>query len=143
MHPTRIFKKPSELNEAWQNYKKHLEQEAIKWAKVQYVGKEAQRVTDAPPMPYTFSGFKVWARREIGCVEQYFTNQDDCYDDFIGICSHIKEEIRDNQITGGLLGVFNASITQRLNNLKEQTENVNRNDNRTILNIDPLSSENE
>jgi hypothetical protein len=42
----------------------------------------------------------------------------------------VKNEIRENQILGGLLGVYNPSITQRLNGLtdKIQTEqNVNIN----------------
>ena len=34
----------------------------------------------------------------------------------------LKEEIRENQILGGLLGFFNPSITQRLNGLVEKQE---------------------
>ena len=55
-------------------------------------------------------------------MEQYFTNQDKLYNEFIGICRAIKQEIRENQIIGGLLGFHNPSITQRLNNLVEKTE---------------------
>lgn len=121
-HPTRIFKTPKELEEAWEKYKESRRKEGEQWLKVQYVGKDGERVTDAPIMPYTLEGFKVYCRNKYGCVEQYFKNQDDDYDDFLPICSHIKEEIRDNQITGGLLGYFNPSITQRLNNLSETTE---------------------
>ena len=36
----------------------------------------------------------------------------------------IKKEIRDNQIIGGMLGVYNANITARLNNLVEKTEDM-------------------
>jgi hypothetical protein len=35
----------------------------------------------------------------------------------------VKNEIRENQILGGLLGVYNPSITQRLNGLTDKTEN--------------------
>ncbi len=45
------------------------------------------------------------------------------YQEFVSICSHIKKEIRSQQITGGMLGMFNPSITQRLNNLVEKTDN--------------------
>lgn len=67
-------------------------------------------------------GFYVFCYDRYGNVEQYFTNYNEQYDDFVSICSRVKKEIRDNQITGGLLGMYNPSITQRLNGLKEQTE---------------------
>jgi hypothetical protein len=55
-------------------------------------------------------------------VKQYFLNKDGLYDDFVTICSHIREEIRADQITGGLLGKYNPSITQRLNGLTDKQE---------------------
>lgn len=124
MHPTRIFRSPDELELAWKAYKEHLIEEASKWLKVQYVGKEGDRVTDELKLPYTLDGFEVFCYNNYGCVEQYFRNKDGLYDEFVSICSHIRKEIRENQITGGLLGVYNPSITQRLNNLVEKTEDV-------------------
>ena len=124
MHPTRIFKNPEELENAWDSFKENLKEEANQWVKVQYVGKDGDRVTEPQKVPYTFEGFKRFCRKNYGEVEQYFTNQDNLYKDFIGICRAIKEEIRENQIIGGLLGFHNPSITQRLNNLVEKTEDV-------------------
>lgn len=122
IHPTRIFKTPEELKSHWEKYKLHLEEKAKAWAKIQYVGKDGKRVVDYPPMPLTLEGFYVYCRTNVGEVKQYFINQDKIYNDFIAICSHIKEEIRDNQITGGLLGFYNPSITQRLNGLVEKVQ---------------------
>jgi hypothetical protein len=122
MHPTRIFKEPKELQQAWEEYKEHLKIEALQWVKIQYVGKEGQRMEDAFKLPYTFDGFNVFCYNKFGVIRQYFLNQDNLYDDFITICSHIKEEIRANQITGGLLGIYNPSITQRLNSLVEKVQ---------------------
>ena len=119
MHPTRIFKSPEELEHAWTLYKESLREEALEWVKVQYVGKDGDRVTDPLKLPYTMEGFEVFCYKNFGTVEQYFKNKDEYYTDFVPICSHIKKEIRSNQITGGLLGVYNPSITQRLNNLSE------------------------
>lgn len=121
-HPTRIFKKPEELKKAWEGYKVNLKKESHKWLKIQYVGKDGDRVADPQKLPYTLEGFKRYCRENHGEVEQYFTNQDNYYSDFIGICHAIKEEIRENQITGGLLGFYNPSITQRLNGLTEKSE---------------------
>jgi len=122
MHPTRIFKTPDELEHAWKLYKKDLLVQAADWLKIQYVGKEGQRMTDAMKLPYTMDGFEVFCYNNYGCVEQYFKNKDGYYTEFVPICSHIKKEIRSNQITGGLLGVYNPSITQRLNSLQDSTK---------------------
>ena len=124
-HPTRIFHNELELSKAWKEYKEFLITESERWLKVQYVGKNGQRVADGQKVPLTLEGFKRFCRENYGCVQQYFDNQDGMFNDFLVICSHIKEEIREDQITGGLLGFYNPSITQRLNNLKEQTEQTN------------------
>lgn len=122
IHPTRIFENELELSKAWKEYKESLNEQAKEWLKVQYVGKDGQRVTDGLKVPMTLEGFKRFCRENYGEVGQYFNNQDGLYADFIAICSHIKEEIRENQIIGGLLGIYNPSITQRLNNLVEKVQ---------------------
>jgi len=137
MHPTRLFKKPEELAQAFEEYKQSLKDEAKNWPKIQYVGKDGNKVTDYPVMPYTLEGFKRFCRVKYGEVDHYFKNTSDYYTDFGPICSCIKEEIRENQIIGGLMGFFNPSITQRLNNLKETTETTTT-ANVRILNVDPL-----
>lgn len=122
MHPTRIFKHPDELEAAWKAYKENLEIQAHDWLKVQYVGKDGDRKTDPQKVPYTLEGFKRFLRENYGDCHAYFVNAGNLYDDFVTICSRIKEEIRENQIIGGLLGFFNTSITQRLNNLVEKSQ---------------------
>jgi hypothetical protein len=122
MHPTRIFKEPEDVLKAFEEYKTDLLEQSNEWVKIQYVGKDGDRVAEPQKVPMTFEGFKRYCRKHYGEVEQYFTNQDDYYSDFIGICRAIKEEIRENQIIGGLLNFYNPSITQRLNNLSEKTE---------------------
>jgi hypothetical protein len=126
MHPTRIFKTPEELEAAWQLFKENLKEQSKEWVKVQYVGKDGERVEEPQKLPLTLEGFNRYCYNNYGEVEQYFRNKDECYDDFVGICSRIRQEIRDNQIIGGMLGFFNASITQRLNNLvdKQEVENT-------------------
>ena len=70
-------------------------------------------------------GFEIFCWNEVGDVEQYFKNINKAYDEFLPICSHIRKEIRRDQIEGGMVGQYNASITQRLNGLKEQVEQTN------------------
>ena len=133
IHPTRIFQTDSELLDSWNQYKSYLIDEAKKWPKIQYVGKDGQRVEDYPVLPYSLDGFEVWYYAIYKkYIHQYFENKDGYYQDFVAICSHIRKEIRSQQITGGMLGMFNPSITQRLNNLTEKTENTNVNKNYDI-----------
>jgi DNA polymerase II small subunit/DNA polymerase delta subunit B len=67
-------------------------------------------------------GFEIFCWDIVGCVEDYFKNTNKAYEEYSPICSRIRKEIREDQITGGMVGQYNASITQRLNNLKEQVE---------------------
>lgn len=124
-HPTRIFHNELELSKAWEEYKEDLKVQAKGWPRIQYVGKDGMRVEDYPVLPFVLEGFYVYCRKHYGCVKEYFLNRDGYYDAFTTICSHIKEEIRSQQITGGMLGAYNPSITQRLNGLKEQVEQTN------------------
>ena len=118
---TKNIETPERMWEHFQAYKEDLKEKESEWEKVQYVGKDGDRVTDNPKLPLTFEGFKRFCwEKGIGYVEQYFVNQDKLYDDYMGVCSHIKNCIRENQITGGLLNFYNPSITQRLNGLVDQ-----------------------
>jgi hypothetical protein len=137
IHPTRIFRTESDLLKAWNEYKEYLKEESIKWEKVQYVGKDGNKVKDYPKLPLTMEGFEVFCYDRYGTVKHYFDNKDKLYNEFGAICSRIRTEIRADQIAGGLLGFYNPSITQRLNNLKETTEQ-NINHSLPILNLDPL-----
>lgn len=121
-HPTRIFNTTDELLEAWKGYKENLTEQNKEWLQIQYVGRNGERKADPLKVPMTFEGFKRYCRENHGEVEQYFTNQDEYYTNFIGVCSHIKDEIRECQIVGGLLGVYNPSITQRLNGLTDKQD---------------------
>ena len=143
VHPTRIFKTPEDLEKVWNDYKEDIKIKEKDWKKVQYVGKDGERVTDSVKIPYTLEGLKRYCWDEkIGRIEQYFVNQDEDYTEFLSVCARIKNEIRENQIVGGMNGFFNPSITQRLNNLKEVTES-SITQNIKLLNIDPLDSSND
>lgn len=122
MNPKRNYETPDDVKKAFEEYKEHLEVESQKWVKVQYVGKEGDRKTDPYKLPYTLEGFYRFCRNNKGDVRQYFLNFEGLYADYLTICSDIREEIRENQITGGLLGIYNPSITQRLNGLVEKSQ---------------------
>jgi hypothetical protein len=87
-----------------------------------YVGKDALEVDRKKEKPLTFIGFQNYLDDEniITDVTDYFENKDGRYSNYIRICSRIKRNIHDDQITGGMTGIYNPSITQRLNNLTDR-----------------------
>ena len=90
-----------------------------------YVGKDADRVMRQKPRALTMEGFENWLFEQdiIASVDQYFSNERDAYTEFTGICRAIRQIIRQDQIEGGMAGIYNPSITQRLNGLVDKTEN--------------------
>jgi hypothetical protein len=58
----------------------------------------------------------------VGYVHQYFVNQENMYNEYLNICMRVRKAIREDQISGGMVGQYNPSITQRLNGLVEKQE---------------------
>ena len=123
----KYIETPEKLYELFEEYKTEVKGDPI--LVHDFVGKDGDSVHRKKEKPLTMAGFDVFVMKNEGVrskgVEQYFTNQGDLYGDYIGICSRIKKEIRADQIAGGMVGIYNPSITQRLNNLAEKTENTN------------------
>lgn len=93
-----------------------------------WVGKDADEVFREKERCLSLEEFEDWVADNGGpwSLEHYFANTDNRYQDFITVCARIRRSVRADQITGGMAGIYNASITQRLNNLVERTENNNK-----------------
>jgi hypothetical protein len=109
----------------WQHfeaYRRSVKEKPIK--KMVFVGKDGNRDDEERERPLTMDGFQNWLddNEIITDVTDYFENKEKRYNDFVRICSRIKRNIRQDQIEGGMAGIYNASITQRLNNLKESIQ---------------------
>jgi hypothetical protein len=76
--------------------------------------------------PLTQVGFRTFAADRGQSVQDYFANYEGRYSAFTTICSRIEEAIRQDQIEGGMVGQYNASITQRLNNLTERVDTTTK-----------------
>lgn len=94
-----------------------------------WVGKDADQVYKEKEKPLTIEGFENYLEDQevINNLSNYFANTNDAYSEFSTICSRIKRNVRQDQIEGGMVGIYNPSITQRLNSLVEKTENTNTN----------------
>ncbi len=121
MGKKKYIETPEILYELFEKYKKKVHENP----RYNYQLDRTGKVVPIPlRVPLTFEGFKVYCYNEKGSVKHYFDNTDNDYEEYRHICSYIREEIRQDQIEGGMVGQYNASITQRLNNLidKQQHE---------------------
>ena len=105
--------------------------------KIEYVGKEGVRVETPIERPLILDGFYSFCQNKIGCVHQYFKNQDDLYDDYMPIVTRIRDEIRNEQIDGGMCGSYNSTITARVTGLYDKQE-ITTTSTIQLLNNDPL-----
>jgi hypothetical protein len=119
----RNLDSPEQLYELFTKYKDNVK--ANPRMKHIFGGKDFEERCEPLECPLTMEGFEIYCWDKVGVIEQYFKNSDKRYDEYIPICSHIRKEIRQDQITGGMVGQYNPSITQRLNGLKEQVEQTN------------------
>jgi hypothetical protein len=122
---TKNIETPEKLWEIFLAYKNYVKENPIK---VQdYVGKDGDAVYRDKERPLTIEGFECYCFENgiIGDLSHYFANTGSRYSDYVTICSRIKKMVRKDQIEGGMAGIYNPSITQRLNNLIEKVEQTN------------------
>lgn len=133
----KAIKNPEELWEHFINYKNLTKANPI--IVVDFVGSRGQRDERPKERPLTIEGFENYLEdmEIINDMSNYFANTEGRYTEFSTICMRIKRTVRIDQIEGGMAGIYNPSITQRLNGLVEKTQ-TDLNANVNILNIDPL-----
>jgi hypothetical protein len=93
--------------------------------KVVFVGKDGLQKDEPLERPLTMEGFELYVA-DLGIalgLDDYFANTREAYSDYSAICNRIRKAIRRDQIEGGMVGQYNASITQRLNGLADNQNN--------------------
>ena len=119
---TKYIETPEILWAHFENYAKWVK--ANPRVKHVFVGKDGNSDYEKLERPLTLEGFENYCA-DNGIIQDlghYFANTDDKYSEYCTICSRIKRAIRQDQIEGGMVGQYNASITQRLNNLVDKQE---------------------
>jgi len=123
----KLIESPEKMWELFVAYKESAKGKPI--LVQDFVGKDGMEVRRERERPLTMEGFEcfVMDNTEINYPDlcHYFSGTDESYKDFFAICSRIRREIRQDQISGGMAGIYNPSITQRLNNLVEKTDTKN------------------
>jgi len=125
----KYIETPEKLHKLFEAYKKHIKAHPIK--KMDFKGKDAEKVYYELEKPLTMEGFENYVAKnglnQAG-LAHYFANTNEKYNDYLTICSYVRREIREDQISGGMAGIYNPSITQRLNNLVDkQDQNITGN----------------
>jgi len=111
----------------WELFLKYKEQ--VKTSPIlqkDWVGKDGSEIYREKEKPLTMDGFQNYLDDEeiISDVTDYFENKGGRYQSYVRICSRVKRNIRQDQIEGGMAGIYNPSITQRLNGLAELHQEV-------------------
>ena len=117
------YLKPAELWGLFEAYCKETKSKPFEVT--DWVGKDATEVTRKKERPLTEEGFSNYCaiNGSVKFVRDYLINRDGNYGDFVEVSQLIKSVIRQDQIEGGMAMIYQHSITQRLNNLVEKTEN--------------------
>lgn len=123
----KYIETPEKMWELWLEYKDHVKNNP---RFIYQLDKSGKLVPVPQECPLTEIGFYEFVCEHPDTkfdtdspdLSDYFENKGDRYSAYVRICSRIRRSIKNDQITGGMVGQYNPSITQRLNNLKESTD---------------------
>ncbi len=120
MGKNKYIETPEKLWELFTEYRTHVKSNPR--TKHVFVGKDGKSDYELLEVPLTMEGFDNFCYEKGLTIEHYFRNTNKAYEDYCGICMRVRNAIRQDQIEGGMVGQYNASITQRLNGLTEKQQ---------------------
>ena len=122
MGKNKYIETPQKMWELFEQYKAYSKSRQI--LVQDFVGKDGDEVNRKKERPLTIDGFECWCYDNdiISDLSQYFANTEQRYNEYQTICSRIRKAVRTDQIEGGMSGIYNPSITQRLNGLTDKSE---------------------
>jgi hypothetical protein len=131
----RAFKSPEELWDAFIKYKEDTKANPLLIH--DFVGKDGNEIYRKKEVPLTIEGFKCFlfesSEYKFFDIDSYL---DGTHKEFVGISMRIKDSIRRDQIKGGMAGIYNPSLTARINGLVDKVE-------KTVIQEQPLFGDEE
>ena len=126
MGKNKYIESPEKMWEYFESYK--IEKKSNPILVQDFVGKDGDEVYRKKERPLSIDGFEVWCFDNgiISDLSNYFANSNNKYAEYSTICHAIRKAVRNDQIEGGMAGIYNPSITQRLNGLTEKTDNTHK-----------------
>ncbi|QCW20347.1 DNA packaging protein [Flavobacterium phage FPSV-S1] len=118
----KAFESPEELLKHFVAYCQDVDDNP--WIKIDFKGKDADKVEIPMQKPYTWKGFNnyLFFNGLITDLDDYKQNKNGTYDEFSGIIKRIDEIIYDQKMTGATVGAFNSTIIARELGLADKKE---------------------
>lgn len=131
---TKYIETPEKM---WELFSAYVEKERTNpMYKVEYVGRDGDRVDTPLQVPITFEGFECYLADEgiISDLSQYAANTEGRYADYQTIITRIRKNCFAQNFKGASVGLFNANIIAKKLGLVEKTESEVR---ATLTNVTP------
>jgi hypothetical protein len=113
--------KPNEFIKLFADYKIWIE--ANPRVKEHLSQRTGTMVKESIKRPMSIDGFEIYIYNYRGVdVTEYFKNPDGKYSEYSPVLSHIRKEIREDQVSGAMSNVYNGNIVARINGLTEKVD---------------------
>lgn len=118
----KYIETPEKLWELFSEFVEHEKSNPM--FKVEYVGKEGDRVNTPLQVPITFEAFECWLADKgiINDLGHYSSNEGGAYTDYLPIITRIKNNCFAQNFKGASVGLFNANIIARKLGLADKKE---------------------
>jgi hypothetical protein len=116
----KYIETPEALWEMFTEYREHVKGNPR--TKVEYVGKDGDRVETPVERPLSMDGFYCFGYEKGATLHHYFENPEGAYDEYRGITTRIRKEVRAEQVEGAMVGQYNSNLTARINGLTDKSE---------------------
>lgn len=128
---------PEVMLERFRAFVKHVKGDPFKVH--DFVGKDGESVHREKEKCLTMEGFENYLEDlyGIGQIQQYLENRDKRYNDYVDIVNRIKRVIREDQITGGMAGIYHHNLTARLQGITDKVD-TSGDKNVNLMNFDAI-----
>lgn len=124
MGKNKSIETPERLWELFLAYKDHVKNSPI--IVKDWVGGMGKEVDREKAIPLSWDGFELYVMEQ-GVINypdlsEYAEGKNESYKDYFPLCRAIKKYCRVDQINGGMVGIYNPSVTQRLTGLVDKVQ---------------------
>jgi len=123
MGKLKAISHPELLMDLFKAYKVHVKSNPL--IVTDWVGGKGIEVDRKKEQPLSWDGFELYVMEQghikYPDLSEYAEGKNESYKEYFPYCRAIKKYCRVDQINGGMAGIYNPSVTQRLNGLVEKS----------------------
>ena len=121
----KYIETPEKLWELFEQYVNHEQSNPM--FKIEYVGKEGDKVNTPLQVPITFEGFECYLADNniIEDLGKYSANTDNAYSEYVTIITRIRKNCFVQNYKGASVGLFNANLIAKKLGLISKVEQTN------------------